>query len=116
VKTGCVYGYEAALILHVALSSIFKFRGNDPDTAATVGALRVPNPISLLVVSRDLERLYRGENSSRISRRRLQILLGYSDENSCDETNINFKLRVNVDILRDNAVKPNDVLVCSAEL
>jgi len=33
-------------------------RGNDPDTAATVGALRVPNPISLLVVSRDLERLY----------------------------------------------------------
>ncbi|XP_070160355.1 uncharacterized protein [Polyergus mexicanus] len=31
------------------------------------GALRVPNPISLLEVSRKLERLYRKENSSRIS-------------------------------------------------
>ena len=31
------------------------------------GALGVPNPISLLEVSRQLERLYRKENSSRIS-------------------------------------------------
>ena len=31
------------------------------------GALRVPNPISLLEVSRELERLYRKENSFRIS-------------------------------------------------
>lgn len=46
------------------------------------GALRVPNPISLLEVSRELERLYRKENSSRISRRRLQVILGYPDENS----------------------------------
>ncbi|XP_066601831.1 uncharacterized protein, partial [Prorops nasuta] len=44
------------------------------------GALRVPNPISLLEVSRELERLYRKENSSRISRRRLQVILGYPDE------------------------------------
>jgi len=68
------------------------------------------------VVSRDLERLHRKENSSRISRRRLQVLLGYPDEHSCDETKIKFKLRVNGDILRENAVKPYDVLVCSAEL
>lgn len=46
------------------------------------GALRVPNPISLLEVSRELERLYRKENSSRISRRRLQVILGYPDEHS----------------------------------
>ncbi|KAH0946258.1 hypothetical protein HN011_006563 [Eciton burchellii] len=34
----------------------------------------------------------------------------------CGETNINFKLQVNGDIPRENAVKPNDVLICSAEL
>lgn len=46
------------------------------------GALRVPNPISLLEVSRELERLYRKENSPRTSRRRLQVILGYPDEHS----------------------------------
>jgi len=45
-------------------------------------ALRVPNPISLLEDSRELERLYRKENSPRISRRRLQVTLGYPDEHS----------------------------------
>ncbi|XP_067206986.1 uncharacterized protein [Linepithema humile] len=51
------------------------------------GALRVPNPISLLEVSRKLERLYRKENSSRISRRRLQVILGYPDEHSYEGPN-----------------------------
>ena len=46
------------------------------------GALRAPNHISLLEDSMELERLYRKENSSRISRRRLQVLLGYPDEHS----------------------------------
>ncbi|KAH0946224.1 hypothetical protein HN011_004267 [Eciton burchellii] len=53
---------------------------------------------------------------SMFSTRNLLVLLVYPDEHSCDETNINFKLRVNGDILRENAVKPNDVLICSAEL
>lgn len=44
------------------------------------GALRVPNHISLLEDSMELERLCRKENSSRISRRRLQVLSGYPDE------------------------------------
>lgn len=44
------------------------------------GALRVPNHISLLEDSMELERSYRKENSSRISRRRLQVLLGCPDE------------------------------------
>lgn len=44
------------------------------------GALRVPNPISLLEDSRELERSCRKENSSPISRRRLRVLLGYPDE------------------------------------
>jgi hypothetical protein len=44
------------------------------------GALRVPNHISLLEDSMELERLYRKENSSWISRRRLRVLLGYPDE------------------------------------
>jgi len=35
LKTGCGYGYELARVLHVALSWIFKFRGDDPDSAAT---------------------------------------------------------------------------------
>lgn len=48
------------------------------------GALRVPNPISLLEDSRELERSCRKENSSRISRRRLQVLLGCPDELSCE--------------------------------
>ncbi|XP_043480514.1 uncharacterized protein LOC122510140 [Leptopilina heterotoma] len=59
------------------------------------GALRVPNPISLLEVSRELERLYRKENSSRISRRRLQAILGYPDEHSCESPNcMRFRCRV----------------------
>lgn len=59
------------------------------------GALRVPNPISLLEVSRELERLYRKENSSRISRRRLQVTLGYPDEHSCEGPNcMRFRCRV----------------------
>ncbi|XP_051175381.1 uncharacterized protein LOC127290670 [Leptopilina boulardi] len=59
------------------------------------GALRVPNPISLLEVSRELERLYRKENSSRISRRRLQVILGYPDEHSCASPNcMRFRCRV----------------------
>lgn len=59
------------------------------------GALRVPNPISLLEVSRELERLYRKENSSRISRRRLQVILGYPDEHSCEGPNcMRFRCRV----------------------
>ncbi|KAL7304826.1 hypothetical protein TKK_0003049 [Trichogramma kaykai] len=52
------------------------------------GALRVPNPISLLEVSRELERLYRKENSLRISRRRLQVTLGYPDEHSYEGPNL----------------------------
>lgn len=44
------------------------------------GALRVPNHISLLEDSMELERLCRKENSSRISRRRLRVILGYPDE------------------------------------
>ncbi len=51
------------------------------------GALRIPNPISLLEVSRELERLYRKENSSRISRRCLQVSLGYPDEHSYEGPN-----------------------------
>ena len=59
------------------------------------GALRVPNPISLLEVSRELERLYRKENSSRISRRRLQVTLGYPDEHSYEGPNcMRFRCRV----------------------
>ena len=46
------------------------------------GALRAPNHISLLEDSMELERLCRKENSSRISRRRLQVILGYPDEHS----------------------------------
>lgn len=46
------------------------------------GALRVPNHISLLEDSMELERSCRKENSSRISRRRLQVILGYPDEQS----------------------------------
>lgn len=48
------------------------------------GALRVPNHISLLEDSMELERSCRKENSSRISRRRLRVLLGYPDELSCE--------------------------------
>ena len=48
------------------------------------GALRAPNHISLLEDSMELERLCRKENSSRISRRRLQVLLGCPDELSCE--------------------------------
>jgi len=59
---------------------------------------------------------YKKENTSPISRCRLQVWLGYPDEHSCDETNMNFKLRVTGDISRENAVKPNDVFVCKAEL
>ena len=59
------------------------------------GALRVPNTISLLEVSRELERLYRKENSSRISRRRLQVILGYPDEHSYEGPNcMRFRCRV----------------------
>lgn len=53
------------------------------------GALRVPNPISLLEDSRELERSYRKENSSQISRRRLRVLLGYPDELSREGPNRN---------------------------
>jgi hypothetical protein len=48
------------------------------------GALRVPNHISLLEDSMELERSCRKENSSRISRRRLRVLLGRPDELSCE--------------------------------
>ncbi|KAL1487481.1 hypothetical protein ABEB36_015858 [Hypothenemus hampei] len=48
------------------------------------GALRVPNHISLLEDSMELERSCRKENSSRISRRRLRVFLGYPDELSCE--------------------------------
>jgi hypothetical protein len=44
------------------------------------GALRVPNHISLLKDSMELERSCRKENSSLISRRRLRVILGYPDE------------------------------------
>lgn len=44
------------------------------------GALRVPNHISLLEDSMELERSYRKENSSPISRRRLRVFLGCPDE------------------------------------
>lgn len=46
------------------------------------GALRVPNHISLLEDSMELERSYRKENSFRISRRRLRVILGCPDEHS----------------------------------
>ena len=44
------------------------------------GALRVRNLTSLLEVSRGLESLCRTENSDRLSRQRLLVPLGYSDE------------------------------------
>ena len=47
------------------------------------GALRVPNHISLLKDSMELERSYRKENSSRTSRRHLQVSLGCPDELYC---------------------------------
>ena len=59
------------------------------------GALRVPNHISLLEDSMELERLCRKENSSRISRRRLRVLLGYPDELSYEgPTFLRFRCRV----------------------
>lgn len=59
------------------------------------GALRVPNHISLLEDSMELERLCRKENSSRISRRRLRVLLGCPDELSCEGPTIErFRCRV----------------------
>ncbi|KAL6266161.1 hypothetical protein P5V15_003021 [Pogonomyrmex californicus] len=58
------------------------------------GALRVPNSISPLEVSRELERLYRKENSSRSSRR-LQVILGYTDEHSYEGPNcMRFRCRI----------------------
>lgn len=51
-----------------------------PGHRRNCGALRVPNPISLLEDSRELERLCGTENSARVSRRRLRVLLGYPDE------------------------------------
>lgn len=44
------------------------------------GALRIPNPISALGDSRELECLCRTENSASIVRRRLRVPLGYPDE------------------------------------
>ena len=42
-----------------------------------------------------IERLCRKENSSRISRRRLQVILGYPDEHSCESPNFKrFRCRV----------------------
>lgn len=59
------------------------------------GALRVPNHISLLEDSMELERLCRKENSSRISRRRLRVLLGCPDELSYEgPTLLRFRCRV----------------------
>ena len=59
------------------------------------GALRVPNHISLLEDSMELERSCRKENSSRISRRRLRVLLGCPDELSCEgPTYKRFRCRV----------------------
>ena len=51
-----------------------------PGHRRNCGALRVPNPTSLLEDSRELERLCRTENSARVSRRRLRVPLGYPDE------------------------------------
>jgi hypothetical protein len=51
-----------------------------PGHRRNCGALRVPNPISLREDSRELERSYRKENSSRGSRRHLRVMLGYPDE------------------------------------
>lgn len=59
------------------------------------GALRVPNHISLLEDSMELERSCRKENSSRISRRRLQVILGCPDELSFEgPTYQRFRCRV----------------------
>jgi hypothetical protein len=59
------------------------------------GALRVPNHISLLEDSMELERSYRKENSFRTSRRRLQVILGYPDELSFEGPTIKrFRCRV----------------------
>lgn len=59
------------------------------------GALRVPNHISLLEDSMELERSCRKENSSRISRRRLRVILGCPDELS-DEGPIYGRFRCRV--------------------
>lgn len=59
------------------------------------GALRVPFHISLLEDSMEPERSYRKENSSRISRRRLQASLGCPDELSFEgPTHFRFHCRV----------------------
>lgn len=59
------------------------------------GALRVPNHISLLEDSMELERSCRKENSSLISRRRLRVTLGYPDELSFEGPNfMRFRCRV----------------------
>lgn len=59
------------------------------------GALRVPNHISLLEDSMELERSCRKENSSRIFRRRLRVFLGCPDELSCEgPTYKRFRCRV----------------------
>ncbi|KAH0548396.1 hypothetical protein KQX54_000730 [Cotesia glomerata] len=58
------------------------------------GALRIPNPFSLLKVSRELECLYRKENSFRTSCRCLQVILGCPDEHSCECPNyVRFRCR-----------------------
>ena len=81
---GCLPWRPAAVMnrrhFHVAFSWIFKVRYR-----RNCNALHVPNSISLL--EREFERLYRKENSSWISRRRLQVILDYPDEYSYEGLN-----------------------------
>ncbi len=72
------------------------------------GALRVPNHISLLKDSMELERSYRKENSFRTSRRRLQVFLGYPDELSYEGTIIN-RFRCRVPELEPDSLSPDGV-------
>ncbi|KAH0951346.1 hypothetical protein HN011_004823 [Eciton burchellii] len=95
--------------------SLFRSYGSNLPTSLTYISLSTRGsspwiPAADMVVSRDLERLYRKENSSRIPDG-IPILLGYTDDHSCDETNINFKLRFNGDILR----KMRSVLISPLE-
>lgn len=76
------------------------------------GALRVPNHISLLEDSMELERSYRKENSFRTSRRRLQVFLGYPDELSCEGTTIK-RFLCRVPELEPDSLSPDGVCPCT---
>jgi len=62
LETCCGYGYELASPRGLLLD--FQDPRGRSGHRRNCGVLRIPNPISLLEVSRELERLYRKENSS----------------------------------------------------